>query len=310
MDKKLKEFYDNVTEQDIYPVEEDPKGRTQGQEMINLLKRAEMKLTESDVNNGNVLHKAIRKEPQLIIALRSLIGEHETTFRLILSTMLYKTRKICGCTKIPIIHTEKSLLRMASINPQIRKVFVDYFVEQKLPLIFQALMSLSQKEQAAFIRLIAQYQVKQRLAKLRGHKAEQIIAMHLDRHKIPFEPREKLTILGSRDVKIDFLDQRECDIAIPNGKNPRVVIQSSFYQSITGSIASKTVRETRETKNAVDLYNQKNPIHKVEFWLLIDGVGWLGMSSILQHIINIPDNFFEFKTIENKLIPRLKKLGL
>lgn len=309
LDKKLKEFYLNVSEEDIYPIDADPVGRLQGSRMLLLLQKAAAKLTEKNMGRADLIETAIAAEPELIIALRSLIGEHETTFRLIISTALYKQGEICGCSDIPKIHTEKFIVGLAKRDANARKVITKYFFEQGLPTVFQTIIGLEKSKQVAFIRLIAQYQVKQRLAKLRGHRAEQIIAQFLEERKIPFEPREKLHTLGARDAVVSFLNQRECDLVIPNADSPRLVIQSSYYQSITGSIASKTVRETRETQNAVDRHNRKNPEQPVEFWLLIDGVGWLGMGSILRHIIDIPDNFFQFRTLETKLLPRLRELG-
>lgn len=306
LNEKLKEFYANVTEEDIYPPEVDPVGRSQGKRLLLLLLNAEKRVTG---RGKGLIEKAIKAEPELIIVLRSLIGEHETTFRLVISTMLYKRKKVCGCSTIPKIHTEKFLVNITKRNSIARKIVAEYFIKRGLPIVFQTIIELEPEKREALIRLIAQYQIKQRLAKLRGHRAEQIIAEALKRSKVPFEPKEKLHILGARDASIAFLNQRECDLVVPTAKDPRVVIQSSYYQSITGSIASKTVRETRETQNAVDVHNKKDPKHRVEFWLLIDGVGWLGMSSILRHIIEIPDNFFQFRTMERKLIPRLKELG-
>jgi len=248
------------------------------------------------------LAQCIGERPGVIRLLWTLVGEHDTSFRIVASGELFLAGNVCGCRERPVVHTTRFIQELVQREERAASVIARHFLDSDLASVLSALSQLDRRGLMAVLRPLSVYQMKQRLAKLRGHKAEQMVAQTLDRLNIPFDPRAKLETLGARDVRVPYIEGREVNIAIPRVEGARVLIQCCYYQSMTGSIANKTVRESKETQSAVDRYNRgKTRSERVALWLFVDGGGWLGMVGILRNLLAIPDEFVQLNTLERKL---------
>lgn len=318
LQSRFNEFFDTILnnwefyKSDIYSLEdhyqEYPDQRNEMNQIITSIEQLRRRTDNFTQVDEDTLANAIYANPRSVKTLRFLTGQHETTFRLFISPKLYEQR-LCDCAERPGIHGEAVILRLARRDRRVAKEIAKHFMGSGISKSLEMLSAMRDPEIKNFVKLINIYQTKQRLAKLRGHMAEKLVAIHFDKLGIPFEPREKLGRLGTSDVTLSFLPGREVDLVVPNTSDPKILVQCTYYQSITGSIAQKMTREVRGTKRDLDRYNQSTG-RSILLVGLVDGIGWLGMHSILKKILGTVDDFFQLKTLESKFLPILEQKGI
>lgn len=318
LQSRLNEFFDTILnnwefyKSDIYSLEdhyqEYPDQRNEINQIITSIEQLRRRTDDFSQVDEDTLANAIYADPGNVKTLRFLTGQHETTFRLLISPKLYEQR-LCDCTERPGIHGEAVILRLARRDRRVAKEIAKHFMGSGISKSLEMLSAMRDPDIKNFVKLLNIYQTKQQLAKLRGHMAEKLVAIHFDKLGIPFEPREKLGRLGTSDATLPFLPGREVDLVIPNISDPKILVQCSYYQSITGSIAQKMTREVRGTKKDLDQYNQSSG-KSILLVGLVDGIGWLGMLSILKKILGIVDECFQLKTLETKILPLLEQKGI
>lgn len=101
---------------------------------------------------------------------------------------------------------------------------------------------------------------------------------------------------------------REFDIVL-RLKDPKIIVQSVFYTSNTGGIASKKTDQNINTKNIMDeiIPDRQN---NLKFILFLDGPGWVKMADNFQKSVKVSDDFFQIKTTDTKFKRILNESGL
>lgn len=294
---KLEEFRRNLSFEDIYTLDEDDETRLEYDRVCEGISTLRNRTGGFRAITRDVLSSAIQASPSCITALRYLTGLHSVTLELLASVRLYHSGVLTGPVRKK---TERTLESLVQKNPRAATELGQFFIERGARKYLKTLEGMNESKIRDLVELLIMYQLKGRLAKLRGHVAEKIIASYLDRWRVDFEPREKLTTLGYPDVKISCIADRMVNLAIPNKDRPEILIQCCYYTSITGSVASKTVREMQATRHQIDRFNKTSQA-PTRFLGFIDGPGWIGMDAQLRGMLSIVDDFFQLRTIETKL---------
>jgi len=294
--EKMEIFSNNISLEDIYTISDDEEAREDFERIKNVIIEDNSKLKANTLDFTDIraatIAKTLKEDPDSIDTMRYFLGMGEITFELVSTVWLFNEGVIqAPLNKISLDTMKRKLPNDEKLCEIVSRHLIDAGLRQRLALISK----MERLERRSFIELISTYQTRGRLAKLRGHVAERIIAQIMRDNHIEFEPTAKLTTLGATDVRLPFLNNRLVDFAIPNKEDPKIVIQVAFYTSNTGGVASKTVKESILTKQEIERYNRESG-KNIKFIGLIDGYGWIAMSGFLIQTLLCLDDFFQLNT--------------
>lgn len=299
---KYVQFYENISLEQIYTLDDDPDART----LVNNVKgnvenRANNPLTTRTINFSDIrianLGQALHENPEIVDLCRYFTGMGDITFELLASAWLHNENYFTGVIKFHGISQIKRLLNdnLEACNCTARHLISEFGLRPKLKI----LNSLNRNQRSELVDILSSYQIKGRMSKLGGHMAEMIIARQLDSLNIDFEPREKLTTLGVGDISIPNLHtDRQFNFAIPNRNNPNVIIECAYYISNTGGVAGKAIRELTNTKRMI-LNSPNTDIQNIKLIGFIDGPGWIAMSGGLIKMLIVVDDFIQLNNLAN-----------
>ena len=130
------------------------------------------------------------------------------------------------------------------------------------------------------LRVIATHMLRAKYAVISGTAMEENVRSIVQDAKYTFEKG-----------RVDIVDDKEVDIAIPNLDQPQFLIMSS-YQLTTSSSQSSRANEQASMYRQVQDYNLKAYKRKhppVWFINIIDGGGWIDRNSDLRKMYNYSD---------------------
>ena len=97
------------------------------------------------------------------------------------------------------------------------------------------------------------------------------------------------------------VDNKEVDLAVPNQKEPRMLIMSS-YSLTTSSSQTQRANEQTAMYNHLNSWNRSRSRSRSSdclFVNVIDGGGWISRKNDLRHIWRNCDHCFTYKTLDN-----------
>lgn len=97
--------------------------------------------------------------------------------------------------------------------------------------------------------------------------------------------------------KVEIVDNKEVDVAIPSIKNPKILIMSS-YALTTASSQSSRANEQVLMYESVLRHNRRRS-DNVKFINIIDGGGWIARKRDLEKIRRNCDKMFSYQDITN-----------
>ena len=165
VESRLAELYANVSVEDIYPISADATAQANAGLLAGGLDALRRGLRGEDTAEEATLAELIHSSPTIIPTLRALIGEHETTFRLITSVELYRAG-LCGCTDRPTIHAERALVGMAGRRCNVAAAIAQRLLRLGLAAVLNLCLT-ENLDTTSLTDLLNTYRMKQRLAKLR-----------------------------------------------------------------------------------------------------------------------------------------------
>lgn len=194
---------------------------------------------------------------------------------------------------------DKRIDSMIKNNAYFRKGIVNLFFEgatipflvKALPLFELKKLSISKLkfEPDALIDTIVRYKEKGSMSGKYENNPEFLLASLLNDLKIPFEKGD-LTEL----FKNEPLAKRTMDFIIPNKKNPKVIIESSFLVTTSSGQGDKSKTE-RTIKLMIEKYYPK-----AKFIGFVDGIGWYVRKGDLMRMVMVYDEVFTFHQSELK----------
>lgn len=298
--QRFEEFFSNVTLEPIFTVDDDP----EASQLVETVKRCVTDSVGSELMRAtsgftaiqsNPVGEAIHRDPSVIHALRYFTGIGEITFELLASSWLHDEGYY---PPPPTHHAIEAIQRKTAQDEAAAKRIAHHLIrEHALRPRLELLHSLTPAARAQLVDLLSVRQLSGRLSKYSGHKAEMIVAQYLADQEIQFEPQEKLHTLGTSDISVQGLPtDRKFDIVIPSRDSPQVLIQCAFYNSNTGSVASKTVRETAETRSLI-VNHADARIRNIKLLALVDGPGWIAMKTHLRKLLILLDDIVQLRSL-------------
>ncbi|MBX2931025.1 MAG: hypothetical protein KF781_03635 [Chitinophagaceae bacterium] len=198
---------------------------------------------------------------------------------------------------------DAKIITLIKNNSHFRKGIINLFFEgstipflaQTLPLFELKKLSISKLkfEVPAMIDTLIRYKEKGSYSGKAENNPEYFLAEIFNELKITFE-RGDLTEL----FKNEPIAKRTMDFIIPNKKNPKIIIESSFLVTTSSGQGDKSKTES----NIKKLISKYYP--KAKFIGFIDGIGWYVRKGDLQRMIIAFDEVFTFHKDE---IERFKK---
>lgn len=299
---RFQRFFDNVMLEPIYTIGDDPEAQRRVENIKRSITGREEASLAACTEDFTVIQtagvaRALAEDEEVVHTLRYFTGMGEITFELLSSGWLHDEGVY---SPPPAAHNISSLARKCRDDfDAARSVARHLLREHDLRARLGVLSQLDSNGRRQLVDLLSVQQLSGRLSKLSGHKAEMILARKLDSWNIEFEPREKLDTLGTPDISVKGLPtDRKFNIAIPSARCPRILIQCAFYNSNTGSVASKTVRETVATRSLLDDYNQ-HASTPLRLFALVDGPGWIAMKSHLRKLLILVDEVIQLQSLDN-----------
>lgn len=136
--------------------------------------------------------------------------------------------------------------------------------------------------------------IRQERAKRQGHEAESRVAVMLRKLDIPFEPEEKADNPLCRDAQIGGIS---FDIVSPSVRNPFMVVKSTVQTANIGQFGeSKAHLEVDEAKRVLDSYTNEDG-ERPRVVAIVDGVGFRSNIAGLEGVLQLSDEFAQFKTL-------------
>ena len=244
----------------------------------------------------NKIYKILEeeKDTDLVSIILQLIGSTRNKILTDLRSMLQSNKSIKVPTTSSKLSSDSKILPYAEkyLTDNMRRVFaeiIDKNCEVDDKMLDVILETLNQATWPGFIR--------QERAKRLGHYAEKSLAVQLLKLNIPFEPQQKAIKPISKDITIRKISY---DLVIPNASHPKICFKSTVHTSNIGQYGeSKDSLEIQEAKNS---WNDVKDIERPKIMALIDGVGFKSNISGLKDILNIADEFCQFKTFWKVII--------
>jgi len=236
-------------------------------------------------------------------SLKRLITVVRVTNNKELSTILYKEKweekyngeiKEWGDKKIESLIKSNIYFRKGLINLFFEGSSIP-FVASTLPLFEVKKLSISKLkfDVPAMIDTLVRYKEKGSYAGQSENNPETLIKSILDEASISFEKGDLTELFNNESVA-----KRTMDFIIPNKKNPKIIIESSFLVTTSSGQGDKSKTEGN-IKNLITKYYPK-----AKFIGFVDGIGWYVRKGDLLRMVNAYDDVFTFHKEE---IERFKK---
>jgi len=199
---------------------------------------------------------------------------------------------------------DKTILKLIKTNEYFRKGIINLFFEgstipylsQTIPLFELKKLSISKLkfEIPALIDTLVRYKEKGSYSGKKENNPEHLIASILKGLKIPFEKGDLDELFKNEQVA-----KRTMDFIIPNKKEPKIIIESSFLVTTSSGQGDKSKTEG----NIKTLIAKYYP--NALFFGFIDGIGWYVRKGDLMRMVSAYDDVFTFHKDE---IERFKNI--
>jgi hypothetical protein len=222
-----------------------------------------------------------------------------------LSKSLFKN-KWCKKESIKDVNewSDSTITNLIKNNLYFRKAIVSLFFEgstipflsQTLPLFELKKLSISKLkfEIPALIDSLVRYKEKGSYSGKADNNPESVIKSLLRENNLGFETGDLTELLKNESIA-----KRTMDFIIPNKKNPKIIIESSFLVTTSSGQGDKSKTES----NINTLIKKYYP--KSKFIGFVDGIGWYVRKGDLKRMVSAYDDVFTFHKLE---LERFKKL--
>lgn len=211
-----------------------------------------------------------------------------------LSKLLYKDKWAKKESGIELSEWgDTKIIKLLQDNSDFRKGLVNLFFEgstvpflsQTLPLFELKKLSISKLkfEIPAMIDTLVRYKEKGSYSGKSENNPEALLAMLIDECELTYEKGD-LTHL----FKNERVAKRTMDFIIPNKKNPKIIIESSFLVTTSSGQGDKSKTEGTIKK----LISKYYP--KAKFIGFVDGIGWYVRKGDLMRMVTAYDDVFTF----------------
>lgn len=188
---------------------------------------------------------------------------------------------------------DTKIIKLLKDNSDFRKGIVNLFFEgstipflaQTLPLFELKKLSISKLkfEVPAMIDTLVRYKEKGSYSGKAENNPEALLALLIDECKLTYEKGD-LTELFKRER----VAKRTMDFIIPDKKNPKIIIESSFLVTTSSGQGDKSKTEGTIKK----LISKYYP--KAKFVGFVDGIGWYVRKGDLMRMVNAYADVFTF----------------
>jgi hypothetical protein len=163
------------------------------------------------------------------------------------------------------------------------------FLSQTLPLFEIKKLSISKLkfEIPAMIDTLVRYKEKGSYSAKIENNPEYFLASILKNLNITFEKGDLSDLL-----KNEFQEKRTMDFIIPNKKNPKIIIESSFLTTTSSGQGDKSKTEQNIRKLIYKYYPES------KFIGFIDGIGWYVRKNDLKRMVTVYDEVFTYHKTE------------
>ncbi len=200
--------------------------------------------------------------------------------------------------------SDKKIQKMLTVNEYFRKGIVNIFFEgstvpflsNKIPLFELKKLSISKLkfDIPAMIDTLIRYKEKGSYSGMKEKNPETLIESLLDNLHIPFERGDLSELIENAPAT-----KRTMDFIIPNKKNPRIIVESSFVVTTSSGQGDKSKTEI----SINSLIKEHYP--KAKFMGFIDGIGWYVRKGDLKRMVSAYEDVFTFHKQE---LARFEKL--
>jgi hypothetical protein len=218
--------------------------------------------------------------------------------------------KIKWCKKEPSRDiqewSDSTIKKLIKNNLYFRKAIVTLFFEgssipflsQTLPLFELKKLSISKLkfEIPALIDSLVRYKEKGSYSGKADNNPESLLKNIFKEHNIEFEVGDLTELLKNESVS-----KRTMDFIVPDKKDPKIIIESSFLVTTSSGQGDKSKTEGNINKLIKKYYP------KAKFIGFVDGIGWYVRKGDLKRMVSAYDDVFTFHKLE---IDRFKKLLL
>lgn len=211
-----------------------------------------------------------------------------------LSKLLYKDKWAKQENAIELSEWgDAKIIKLLKDNSDFRKGIVNLFFEgstipflaQTLPLFELKKLSISKLkfEVPAMIDTLVRYKEKGSYSGKAENNPEALLAMLIEECELTYEKGD-LTELFKREK----VAKRTMDFIIPDKKNPKIIIESSFLVTTSSGQGDKSKTEGTIKK----LISKYYP--KAKFIGFVDGIGWYVRKGDLMRMVTAYDDVFTF----------------
>ncbi|MBI5327299.1 MAG: hypothetical protein HZB80_03260 [Deltaproteobacteria bacterium] len=211
-----------------------------------------------------------------------------------LSKLLYKDKWAKKESGIELSEWgDTKIIKLLKDNSDFRKGIVNLFFEgstipflaQTLPLFELKKLSISKLkfEVPAMIDTLVRYKEKGSYSGKAENNPEALLAMLIDECELTYEKGD-LTELFKRER----VAKRTMDFIIPDKKNPKIIIESSFLVTTSSGQGDKS-KTDGTIKKLISKYYPK-----AKFIGFVDGIGWYVRKGDLMRMVTAYDDVFTF----------------
>lgn len=227
-------------------------------------------------------------------SLKRLLTVVRVTDNKELSKLLYKDKWATQANGTDISEWgDTKIIKLIKNNSDFRKGIVNLFFEgstipflaQTVPLFELKKLSISKLkfEVPAMIDTLVRYKEKGSYSGKAENNPEALLAMLLDECKLTYEKGDLTELFNKEKVA-----KRTMDFIIPNKKNPKIIIESSFLVTTSSGQGDKS-----KTEGTIKILISKY-YPKAKFIGFVDGIGWYVRKGDLMRIVSAYDDVFTF----------------
>lgn len=222
-----------------------------------------------------------------------------------LSKLVFK-EKWCEDEQIETIKewSDEKIQKLLAVNEYFRKGIINIFFEgstipflsNTIPLFELKKLSISKLkfDIPAMIDTLIRYKEKGSYSGMKENNPETLIASLLDNLRIQFEKGDLSELIENAPAT-----KRTMDFIVPNKKNPRVIVESSFLVTTSSGQGDKSKAEI-----SIDsLIKEHYP--EAKFIGFVDGIGWYVRKGDLKRMVAAYEDVFTFHKEE---LERFKQL--
>lgn len=193
-----------------------------------------------------------------------------------------------GTSKIEKLTRENEFFRKGLINIFYEGSTAEFF-KKVLPTFELQKFSLEKLnfDMNALIDTLARYKEKGSRSAIGANNPEILVEKILERLNISFEKGDLGELIANVPDK-----KRTMDFIIPNKKQPRVIIESSFLVTTSSGQGDKS-----KTEISIDGLIKKH-YPSAHFWGFVDGIGWYVRKNDLKRMVAAYEDVFTFHSQE------------